>query len=266
MLKPNFLICLVGLPASGKTTFAKKFKKFLEQNRDYPKVKIVDPDKIRSTLTPDEFDYNSEQRVRKDNLKQIENGLKKGFIVISDDLNYYSSMRHDLKLIADRHNLMFFIIHISTPLRICLQWNEKREENLPNSVIEKIAYKFDNFDKYKWDCPIATINPSEIKNLQATFDKLMEQITYEIEKINMLNNKEISLRQSSNQNLERLDRITRLVVSEVLRNSEFNLYKTKILKLRKLYVKTNKKTNLEESEISRTFKDYLEKHLNLKRS
>ncbi len=266
MLKPNFLICLVGLPASGKTTFAKKLKKFLEQNREYPKVKIIDPDIIRNALTPDQFDYQQEQLVRKYNLDEVKKGLKEGYIVISDDLNYYSSMRHDLKLISEEYDLSFFIIHISTPLEICLKWNEKRGGLLPESVIKSIARKFDIFDKYKWDYPMASINLSEVKSLTEVFEELMSQIIYKIEDSYKRENEGDKLHPSSELYNEMLDKQTRTIVGEILKNSEFNLLKNQILKYRKLYIKLNRNKSLEGSFISKDFKDYLAKNLHIQLS
>ena len=73
----NFLICLTGLPASGKTTFAKTLKIVLEDRFESYKVDIIDPDKIRDSLSSGEFDYSKEQLVRKENLKDIRDALKK---------------------------------------------------------------------------------------------------------------------------------------------------------------------------------------------
>ena len=264
MVSKNFLICLVGLPASGKTTFAKKFKEFFEQKLDIFKLKIIDPDKIRNKLAPDEFNYKQEQLVRKYNLDQIEKCLEEGYIVISDDLNYYSSMRHDLKHIAEGLNLSFFIIHISTPLEICLKWNEKRGKVIPDSVIKKIAHKFDIFDKYKWDFPIATINLSEVKRFNEIFENLINKITHEIENLYVWEKEGKNSKHSSNLYNEMLDNITRNMVSEILKNPEFNPLKNQILKYRKLFVKTKRNKPLNESLISRTFKEYLEMNLNIK--
>jgi len=264
VLKRNFLICLVGLPASGKTTFAKKFKIFIEQKFDQFKVKIIDPDKIRNTLTPDEFDYKQEQLVRKYNLDEIKNDLKEGYIVISDDLNYYSSMRHDLKLIAEDLNLSLFIIHISTPLEICLKWNEKRGKIIPESVVRKIAQKFDTFDKYKWDYPIASIDLSEIKNFHEVFENLMNRITHDIENLYEREKQGMILKQNSKRYNELLDKITRNIVGEILKNPEYNPLKNQILKYRKLYVKINRNTSFNESLITRTFKEYLRENLSIK--
>ena len=81
----NFIICLSGLPASGKTTFSINLKKGLERELKNLKVKIVDPDMIRIELTSNEFNHNIEPLVREKNLNLIKEGVKSGFIVISDD-------------------------------------------------------------------------------------------------------------------------------------------------------------------------------------
>ncbi|MFX0037572.1 MAG: adenylyl-sulfate kinase, partial [Candidatus Hermodarchaeota archaeon] len=51
MNKNNLLICLTGLPASGKTTFANCLKDALEKKFIDLIVKIIDPDLIRKNLT-----------------------------------------------------------------------------------------------------------------------------------------------------------------------------------------------------------------------
>ena len=264
LVKKNFLICLVGLPASGKTTFSINLKDYLERNFDNFKVRIIDPDKIRIEITPDKFDYKMEELVRKQNLNNIEKALKDGFIVISDDLNYYSSMRHDLKLIAENLNLYFFIIHISTPLEICLKWNTNRGELIPNRILKKIKNRFDSFDKYKWDYPIASIDISKVKDFNQIFKNLMDIFFHNYEDKYDLKTKDEFVKESSNQYNEMLDKITRNVVGELLKRKEINTKKKKILYYRRRFVKIYLDKSLNESLIEPTFKEYLEKNLNLK--
>ncbi len=258
----NFLVCLVGLPASGKTTFANKLKNILEKRFNDFKVKIVDPDKIRDIIAPEEFEYKEEQKVRKKNLEAVRKALKKGFVVISDNLNYYTSMRHDLKKIAENLSLRFFIIHISTPLEICLKWNEDRGTLIPNEVIEKIYNKFDNFGKYNWDYPIEKYDMSLIKNLDEHLEKLVDVIIQDLESLNDVINIEKEKKRRSNFDNEKLDKITRNIIGELLRNPNNRSFKNKLIKYRKSFVKANLNKFLSESEISNTFKDYLEKSLN----
>jgi len=137
VIDQNFLVILVGLPASGKSTFAFKLKEKLESNFQN-KVKIIDPDIIRDNTFPNGFDFKKEPKIREKNIQSVRRHLIKGYIVISDDLNYYSSMRHDLKLIADSLNIKYYIIYISTPLKLCLERNVERGKPIPNKVIKNI--------------------------------------------------------------------------------------------------------------------------------
>ncbi|MFX1328755.1 MAG: AAA family ATPase [Promethearchaeota archaeon] len=263
MDKNNFLICLTGLPASGKTTFANRLKNALEKNFITLKVKIIDPDLIRKKLTSDKFDPEKEHTVRKENLKLIKSELEKGNIVISDDLNYYSSMRHDLKDIADSLNLNFFIVHIATPLEICLKWNENRGKPIPNEIINKINERFDEFNRYSWDIPIATYDLSKLSDLNLKTEEFLNIINRKIEILK----KEVKMSKIqtlSNRDNENLDKVTRNYVGILLDKDKFFPLKRRIIKLRKIFVKKNKNKALTETEISRSFKNFLEKNLNIK--
>lgn len=264
LVNRNFLICLVGLPASGKSTFANKLKIALKKKYNNLSVIIVDPDKIRQELAPDKFDYEKEYIIRKENLKKIRSELEKEHIVISDDLNYYTSMRHDLKDIAENLNLSFFIIHIATPFGTCIKWNEKRGKPIPNMVISNINKKFDGFNKYKWDVPDAVYDISQITDLNHKINDLLgiiqekrANLKYQLEKVY-----ESTI--LSNLDNEELDKVTRIYVNKLLHNSLYLPLKKRIIKLRKSYVRESKNKVLRESEISKKFKKYLEKNLNIK--
>lgn len=264
LVNQNFLICLVGLPASGKSTFANQLKIALKKKYIKLNVKIIDPDKIRQNLTPNEFDHEKEHIIRKENLKMIKSELEKGNIVISDDLNYYSSMRHDLREITEQLNLNFFIVHIATPLEICLKWNENRGKTIPNIVINKINKKFDEFNKYKWDIPVAVYDLSQIADINYKINSLIAIIQKERENVKDRFEKLDVRKDFLNLDNQILDKVTRNYVSTLLQYSMYLPFKKRIIKLRKIYVKENKNKALKESEILNAFKIYLEQNLNIK--
>jgi tRNA uridine 5-carbamoylmethylation protein Kti12 len=264
LIKESFLICLAGLPASGKTTFAQKLKEKIEKKDHNFKVIIIDPDKIRDKISPDKFDYKKEKIIRENNLEAIKRALKEKNIVISDDLNYYSSMRHDLKKIAEKLGLKYFIIHIATPLEICLKWNKIRGKPIPNRVIKKVYNKFDNFDRYSWDYPIVEYDPTQTQNFNGKTEEYFDRIFNKL--INEINTtKKIEkLKIYSNIDNEKLDTITRKIVGDLLRNPIYKSLKNKIIVYRKLFIKDFLNTSFNELEISKAFKEYLEKSLNIK--
>jgi tRNA uridine 5-carbamoylmethylation protein Kti12 len=262
LINKNFLICLVGLPASGKSTFANLLKKALKMKYSSFEVKIIDPDVIRQNLTSNKFEYNKEPLIRNKNLQIIRRELRHGHIIISDDLNYYVSMRHDLKEITDELNLDLFIVHIATPIEFCIKWNEKRGKPIPNKVIWKINNKFDMFNKYSWDMPIATYNLSDISNLS----KLIKDFLSILE--DRMNSRKPNVSKESISNInhlynENLDKITRTYVGTLILKPDLEHFKNDIFKLRKTFIKRNKNKKLGESEVLNNFKKYLKKNLNI---
>lgn len=236
----------------------------LEKRLGKSTVKIIDPDIIRKSITSNKFNHKEEPIVRAENLKAIEKELQNGFIVISDDLNYYSSMRHDIKLIARKFDVNFFIIHIATPIEVCIKWNKFRGEPIPSKIIKKIYKKFDYFNKYSWDLPEARYDLSQTKDI----DKEIEALLDEILKKNKISEnslkKEERIKTFSSIDNENLDKFTRIYVGKLLQNPNYTDLKNEIIKLRKLFIRINKNKVLSEPEIYKDFRSYLERNLNIK--
>jgi tRNA uridine 5-carbamoylmethylation protein Kti12 len=262
----NFLIILTGLPASGKSTIAQKLQIELDTTFPDRKVSIVDPDMIRNALLQgDEFDYRKEALVRKRNLQRVRKLLKKSHIVISDDLNYFSSMRHDLRSIAKDLNVPFFIIYISTPMNVCLNWNKKRGKPIPNNVIKKIQHKFDYFEKYEWDNPDLIIDPSSTENIDQFISKFTNEVKKRISQAKLSdNNGEKTNRTIEKKYHQKLDSLTRDIVSDILKNPQHRKYTKKIIKQRKKFIKNHLEQILTESEIKKQFLELLNEKLDSK--
>jgi len=258
-IKKNFLIILVGLPASGKTTFANILKKKLNLYFQV-EVKIIDPDLLRDTLSPKIFDFQNEPHIREETFEKVRKYLKKGLIVISDDLNYYTSMRHDLKSIADDLGTKFYIIHISTPLELCLKRNEKRAKPISNNVIQKIHNKFDNFKKYRWDYPLKTYNSTQSSDPVKIIEDLINKIAEDLKKNKFKTTVRKTLHSS---NLEALELITRKYVGRLLDVPQNCSHKDDILKFRRFYVNKKKKNLSDTKAILEDFKRYLTKNLKI---
>ncbi|MFW9946959.1 MAG: AAA family ATPase [Candidatus Odinarchaeota archaeon] len=261
MINKNFLLILVGLPSSGKTTIAEILKDLIERKNKNFQVKIVDPDKIRNSISPNKFNHQKEQLVREKSLNDIRSGLNQGFIVISDDLNYYTSMRHDLKQIAEENNVTYFILHIATPLQICIEWNKKRGEPIPQEVIYKIDEKFDSFNNYNWDNPIQIIDPSKFDDLKQNINKLINKIERNL-RIIRLDSFQKGEKTDKEQYHEILDRITRIVIGNIIKNDNYHAFIKRISRIRKEFIKKNLKKVMTETQISESFLKFIKRNLN----
>ncbi|MFW9784485.1 MAG: adenylyl-sulfate kinase [Candidatus Heimdallarchaeota archaeon] len=262
MINRNFLIILVGLPSSGKSTIATFLQYKLQENLNDINVEIVDTDKIRSSINPNKFNHNKEQLVRKRSLSKIKAGLKKGSVIISDDLNYYTSMRHDLKQIAEQYKKEFFIIHIATPLEKCLEWNKSRGFPIPDGVIYNINEKFDYFNKYSWDNPLLVIDPSKSKDLEKIIDTLIIAIEHKLG-IKTIYNQLDRKKTAKQQYHEKLDKITRNLIREINQNNEYRPLMKKIAKIRKEFIKKNIDQLFNDTQISEEFLNFINRRLNL---
>ncbi len=249
----------MGLPASGKTTFANNLKNKLNLHFQV-EVKIIDPDLLRDNTSPKIFDFRNEPRVREKSLEKVRKYLTRGLIVISDDLNYYTSMRHDLKSIADDLSINFYIIHISTSLELCLKRNENRGKPIPDIVIQKIYDKFDNFKKYRWNYPFKTYNSTQFSDPVIFIEDLIKEIAEDLKKIKDKPTVKKSLHSS---NREILELTTRKYVGRLLDVPQNRSHKDEILKYRKSYIKKKAKNLTDTKVILEDFKRYLAKNLNI---
>lgn len=187
----GIVLCLIGRPASGKSELARAVISSKSiQKLCYP-IKIIDTDEIRLNLFGREFNPENESIVilKKKELihdfiqqsKEFSENQKSGDkipLIIVDDMHYLTSMRHDIRSIAENLGAYYATVYLSTPLEICLQWNQTRskERRVPNAVFEQVERKFDvPGKKYRWDLPDFTFSPAE-NHLNQLLKKLAEFI------------------------------------------------------------------------------------------
>ncbi|MBD3195884.1 MAG: adenylyl-sulfate kinase [Candidatus Lokiarchaeota archaeon] len=260
-IKNNFLLCLTGLPASGKSVFASRLQDILLQRQNSFNVVIIDPDEIRNELSGNEFDHTKETIVRKKNLALVRKNLKNNNITISDDMNYYTSMRHDLKAIANDLKKDFYLVYISTPLETCLKWNEQRGKPIPNDLIKKIHTIFDDFSKYRWENPDLIVDMAQKVDINAIVENFLIKIEAGRIKLKEESQKlprETPLKKKYH---EKLDSISRKIIGNILSDGRFRKRKSEILRIRKQFLNEYLDKYESEEDISQLFKKYLEERL-----
>lgn len=126
-------ILFIGLPGSGKSTYINK-------NIDESKYMIVDADKLKETH-PD-YDSKDPQKVHQWSVKEAEREIN-----VLSDLGYNICMdsgginnSYQLRIINMLKSKGYHIelIHMDTPLDVCLKRNKLRDRRVPeNAIIEK---------------------------------------------------------------------------------------------------------------------------------
>jgi len=250
------LIALMGLPSSGKTTIARVLAKELDEHYGFSSI-VVGTDAVRGWIPrqADQFDPEAEPFIKDLTLKIIDFCLKSDCLVINDDMNYYKSMRHELKQIAEENQAHFILVHIQIPLEIALEWNQNRGLPVPQEVIRTVYERFDAPGDYQWDIPVLTIQSNE-----TPLELAKEEILAKIIPIITLPSKLKVAQPAATPGInEKIDKITRDIVAEVAKTTKDSALLKKISKFRLDYIK-----NLEVNEISfeKIAKDFSQK-LNL---
>jgi len=138
------LVCLIGLPASGKTTFAKALcsclcDKFIVEHFEYDKV----------------VEWKSEVTWREERSKILKKvslliesslGHSNDLVVILDDNMYYRSMRYEFYKLARKYCVCYGQVYFKVDLERAILIDSKRKEGrVGEEVIVKMSNKLGAF-------------------------------------------------------------------------------------------------------------------------
>ena len=133
MSQPNLCHFLIGLPGSGKSTFARKL------NQQIPNSVIISTDDIRLRLFGDEEIQGDWNRVEQVVIEQVKLAFTYDQSVIYDATNVQFTWRRSFLDKVDQFNAEWIAWWIQTPVEICKQWNLKRSRQVPDHVIDIYA-------------------------------------------------------------------------------------------------------------------------------
>lgn len=143
--KPK-IIMLIGLPGSGKSTYAKTLA-------EKHKAVIHSSDSIRKELTGSEMSQKVNQRVFQILHKRLKENLRDGKNVIYDATNInYKRRMHFLNNELRNINCEKICVLVATPYEKCMENNKNRSKSVPEYAIEKMYKNFYiPFEYEGWD-------------------------------------------------------------------------------------------------------------------
>jgi len=140
------LICLVGLPASGKSYYAKQLS---EQYN----AKIYSSDNFREELFGDINECNRNEELFKELYKRVKYSLSNKENVILDSTNLSYKKRKAILEEMKKYNCENICYLIATPYEKCLEQNIHRDRKVPEHIIRKmymninIPQMYEGFDE-----------------------------------------------------------------------------------------------------------------------
>lgn len=138
------LIQMVGLPASGKSTYLKTH---------YKNCVIVSLDEIRRVFFGHQFHQNAEPFVLGIAKNLVRLLLQQNKSVVIDSTGLLYQFRKEWRNIGNEYNAYYSIVWITTPVETCLKRNRKRPEGkrVPDDVITRMSNQLESpsdFDSY----------------------------------------------------------------------------------------------------------------------
>lgn len=144
----NQLLMLKGLPASGKTTYAKQLLTVGNWKR-------VNKDDLRAMLDNYRWSKQNEKFVLELRDKIISDALYRGLNVVVDDTNFNPKHEEDFLRIAEMSRVGFEVKFFDTPIEDCIERDLKR----PVSVGERVIRQM--YDQYLKPKPEVYVPPTD---------------------------------------------------------------------------------------------------------
>lgn len=130
------VLILKGLPASGKSTYAKEL---VSKNHNWVRV---NKDDLRTMMNNGEFSGKLEKQIVKTEREIAENALKLGKNVVIDDTNFNPTHEEYFRDLAIQYGAEFKVKFFDTSLEVCIERDIKRPNGVGETVIRKMYNQY----------------------------------------------------------------------------------------------------------------------------
>ncbi|MDY6785492.1 MAG: ATP-binding protein [Cyanobacteriota bacterium] len=161
---------LIGLPGSGKSTFAR----FLADS--LPNSIIIATDTLRARLYGDERIQGNWEDIEGEMLRDIETAFAAEKTIIYDATNYERSHRLAWLRHPETARIEWLAWHIQTPLNLCQQWNQKRDRVVPHEVLTSMNRALTQFPPLAAEgfAAVCAYNPHKMSLTPQTLHQFLE--------------------------------------------------------------------------------------------
>ena len=174
--KKQKIIFLKGLPASGKSTYAKKL---VDENPG--KYKRVNKDDLRAMLDNGHYTKGNEKFVIRVRDFLMQEALMSDYDVIVDDTNFHPAHLKSIQDIAVRHEAEVEEVFFNVPFWACIERDSKRgDKSVGAKVIMQMYNDYLKPEPMKQD---ANLKPAVIVDIDGTVAKMNGRAPYEWEKV-----------------------------------------------------------------------------------
>ena len=168
------ILLLKGLPASGKSTYAKKLT-------DDGWVR-VNKDDLRAMLHNGKWSKINEQQILRIRDNIIIDSLKSGKSVVVDDTNFAVKHSNRVKEIAKEYNAKFETKFFDTPVEECIKRDLKRQNSVGEKVIRQMYEQF-LAEKPKVYTPPTNRPHAIICDIDGTLAHMVDREPYDWDKV-----------------------------------------------------------------------------------
>ena len=170
------LLLLRGIPASGKTTFAKELVR-----KDGNWVR-VNKDDLRNMLNGGKWSSGRERRVVELERRLVTEALEDGKNVVVDDTNLNTAHRRYFKGLAESYNADFEIKKFGTPLEECIKRDNARPNGVGETVIRRMYNQYLKPAPAKY-MPDPMLQPAIICDIDGTLAHMHDRSPYDWSKV-----------------------------------------------------------------------------------
>lgn len=170
------LLLLKGLPASGKTTFAK------ELVRNDGNWVRVNKDDLRNMLNGGKWSGGRERRIVKLERQLVSQAIEAGKNVVVDDTNLNPTHERYFKGLAESHNADFEIKEFDTPLEECIKRDNARPNGVGETVIRRMYNQYLKPAPAKYT-PAPILQPAIVCDIDGTLAHMHDRSPYDWSKV-----------------------------------------------------------------------------------